>query len=179
MSRVGLVVHPDKPEAADRARTITRWLAARHHEAVELSPVDADRGDPASTPVGLDLLLSLGGDGTMLRTVDLAAPHGIPVLGVNVGDLGYLTAVEPEGVEAALDAFFAGDHTLERRLLIEAMVERAGEPAEPVTAGPLALNETVVEKVQAALDNIQGGDETASSDEGAVDESDEGSDSAG
>jgi NAD+ kinase len=92
-------------------------------------------------------LISLGGDGTMLRTVDVGAPHGIPVLGVNVGDLGYLTAVEPEGLELALEAFFGGDHIIERRLLLDSTVLRAGPSPPPPSRGPLALNEAVVEKV--------------------------------
>ncbi len=57
---------------------------------------------------GLDLALSLGGDGTMLRTVDLVAAEGVPVVGVNVGQLGYLTEVEPPGLRMALKRFLAG-----------------------------------------------------------------------
>ena len=148
MSRVGLVVHEAKAEAVDRAESIERWLDEQHHETVRLRPNPSD-GAIAETDsaAGLDLLISLGGDGTMLRTVDAGAPHGVPVLGVNVGDLGYLTAVEPEGLELALEAFFAGDHTVERRLLLETTVQRAGQDAGPVEGCPLAMNEAVVEKV--------------------------------
>ena len=148
MSRIGLVVHEAKPEAVDRAVTIARWLADRHHETVRMRPDGNDGVVTPSAPVAeMDLLISLGGDGTMLRTVDVGAPHGVPVLGVNVGDLGYLTAVEPEGLELALEAFFAGDHAIERRLLIESSVLRSGPGPSSAERGPLALNEAVVEKI--------------------------------
>lgn len=148
MSRIGLVVHDTKPEAVDRAASIATWLADRDHETVRLRPNGDDGAITESdSPADLDLLISLGGDGTMLRTVDMGAPHGVPILGVNVGDLGYLTAVEPEGLEMALEAFFAGDHTIEHRLLLESTVLRTGpEPPSP-NRGPLALNEAVVEKI--------------------------------
>jgi NAD+ kinase len=148
MSRIGLVVHDAKPAAVARAASITRWLADRDHETIRLRSNGDDGVIAESDPTAhLDLLISLGGDGTMLRAVDVGAPHGVPVLGVNVGDLGYLTAVEPEGLEMALDAFFAGDHIIERRLLLESTVLRAGRPDPSPERGPLALNEAVVEKI--------------------------------
>lgn len=148
MSRIGLVVHDAKPEAVDRAASIARWLADRDHETIRLRPNGDDGAiDEVDSPADLDLLISLGGDGTMLRTVDVGAPHGVPILGVNVGDLGYLTAVEPEGLEVALEAFFAGDHTIEHRLLLDSTVLRAGPEPLPSSSGPLALNEAVVEKI--------------------------------
>ena len=72
---------------------------------------------------GLDLAVSLGGDGTMLRTVDLLSDAGVPVLGVNVGHLGYLTVVEPVELEQALDRFFAGDHLIDERMLLAVTVD--------------------------------------------------------
>ncbi|MGH9164852.1 MAG: NAD(+)/NADH kinase, partial [Acidimicrobiales bacterium] len=90
---------------------------------------------------GLDLAVSLGGDGTMLRTVDLVGPAGVPVLGVNVGHLGYLTQVEPSRMDEALARFFAGDVGLESRMTLR--VEVTGGPVEVVRT---ALNEAVLEK---------------------------------
>lgn len=146
MSRVGLVVHDAKADAVTLAVSITTWLQDLGHEVVRLRSNGRDGAvDRNDSAAGLDLLVSLGGDGTMLRTVDAGAPHGVPVLGVNVGDLGYLTSVEPEGLELALTAFFAGDHVLEQRLLLESTALRADGSAaiDPC----LALNEAVVEKV--------------------------------
>lgn len=147
MVAVGLVVHEAKPEAVARGVSIASWLDERGHRVVYLRTDGVDGAVAvAADAAGLDLLISLGGDGTMLRTVDVAAPHGVPVLGVNVGDLGYLTAIEPEALELALESFFGGDHTIEHRLLLESTVIRA-DAADPVSPGGLALNEAVVEKI--------------------------------
>ncbi len=146
MSAIGLVLH--RGRAAELAATTIDWLLERGHE-VRLGTEDAqdvgrpDLGVPGpDLAAGLDLVLSLGGDGTMLRAVDLAAPEDVPVLGVNLGQLGYLTEVEPSGVTVALKRFLAGSSSLEERMRLDVTVRRAG--AEPERLG--ALNEAVVEK---------------------------------
>lgn len=146
MSSFGLVLHSER--AYDLARDAIDWLTERGHE-VRLSSADAaaighpDLGVPEpKLAAGLDLLLSLGGDGTMLLAVDLAAPEGVPVLGINLGELGYLTEVEPGGLRMALKRFLAGSYTIEPRLRLEVAVQRASEPPERFEA----LNEAVIEK---------------------------------
>ena len=148
MSTVALVLHTER--APELALDTIDWLREREHE-VRLSPADALRLDRAELGVaedGLsaaaDLVLSLGGDGTMLRAVELAADDGVPVLGVNLGQLGYLTEVEPTGVRMALKRFLAGSYRIEERMRLQAVVHRAGE--EPLRLQ--ALNEAVVEKSQ-------------------------------
>ncbi len=69
---------------------------------------------------GLDALLAIGGDGTILTSAHRAAQRGIPVLGVNLGRLGFLTEVEPEGIEAAAARLIEGDYRLEHRLMLQA-----------------------------------------------------------
>lgn len=146
MTAVGLVLH--RGRAVDLARETIDWLVSRDHE-VRLDVEDADALGlpdlgvaPADLAAGLDLVLSLGGDGTMLRAVDLAAADDVPVLGINLGQLGYLTEVEPSGVRMALKRFLAGSYSVEERLRLDVAVHRAG--AEPEVLG--ALNEAVVEK---------------------------------
>lgn len=146
MASFGLMLHAER--GVDLARRAVDWLAERDHE-VRLTAPDADRlGYPdlaveinRLTP-GLDLLISLGGDGTMLRSVALAAPENVPVMGVNLGQLGYLTQVEPAGLTVALKRFLSGAFTIEDRHRLAAVIERAGEPPVEVAA----LNEVVVEK---------------------------------
>jgi NAD+ kinase len=148
VAAVGIVVHSERTEAAVLARDLIGDLTGGGHE-VRLPKADAGLiGVPELAAgrfgEGLDLAVSLGGDGTMLRTVEMVAPHGVPVMGVNVGHLGYLTEVEPVSLTDALASFFAGRHAIEDRMLLAVRVERAGTDEPPRQV--LALNEAVVEK---------------------------------
>jgi NAD+ kinase len=80
----------------------------------------------------------------MLRTVELVAAAGVPVMGVNLGQLGYLTEVDPECLGESLDQFFAGSYHLEERMLLRVVVDAPSGSVAPVDA--LALNEAVLEK---------------------------------
>lgn len=146
MASFGLIVNTDK--GIELARGAIDWLRQRDHE-VRLTEEEAHLLGHSDLAVeadkltsGLDLLLSLGGDGTMLRSVELAAPDDVPVMGVNLGQLGYLTQVEPSGLTVALKRFLSGSYTIEDRHRVRATVERRGR--KPVVFD--ALNEIVVEK---------------------------------
>jgi NAD+ kinase len=146
--RVGAVVHPGRPSAARLGKELAAW-AAEHD--IELRTLDSERGclgtdvpcaDPAEFPNGLDLVVSLGGDGTLLRAVGLVLAAEVPVLGVNVGRLGFLTEVEADGLPAALDAVRSGDYQVERRTTLAARVLVEGQQV----AEDLAVNDVVLEK---------------------------------
>jgi len=143
-----MVLHHERGQAVDLARETATWLIEAGHE-VRLPVPDAElaglpeHGCPdGSLGQGVDLALSLGGDGTMLRTVDLVADDGVPILGVNIGQLGYLTDVDPDDVRSAVSRFLSGQGALERRMLLAVTVERQGQ--DPVEH--LAFNEAVLEK---------------------------------
>lgn len=145
MSRVALFLHIHRTAAVEQGLALCDWLLHRDHEVV-LPATDAaalDRPDLACADevvgVGADLAVSLGGDGSMLRTVGMVADHAVPVLGVNFGQLGYLTEIEPDAASHAIEGFLAGDHVIEQRMRLEVAV--AGGPVFH------ALNEVVVEKV--------------------------------
>ncbi|HEY5025252.1 MAG TPA: NAD(+)/NADH kinase [Acidimicrobiales bacterium] len=146
MATIAFVVHPERPEAAAIARQASTWLESGGHRAVEVSDL-SEGGDP-SIPLDdtVDLAVSLGGDGTMLRTVALACSHATPVLGVNLGRLGYLTEVEPDGLHHALERFLSGNYTVEERTTLEVIVERGGPGAPALERRVVVLNEAVVEK---------------------------------
>jgi NAD+ kinase len=152
MAAIALIVHPDRPHAAELARETADWLQAAGHE-VRLTQQDAvaaglsslGRADP-DILTGLDLAVSLGGDGTMLRVVDLVAAAEVPVMGVNLGQLAYLSEVEAGGVRLALERFLAGDHAIERRMLVAAQIECA-TGALP-SSHSIGLNEVVLEKTE-------------------------------
>ena len=145
MAIVGMVVHRDRAEAGLLAKRAIEWLADRGHE-VRLPADDAEAAglEHLACPddrlcESLDLAVSLGGDGTMLRTVELVAEAGVPILGINVGRLGYLPECEPDDLERALDRFFTGDFVLEERMTLEV---RSDGKYPPI----LALNEAWLEK---------------------------------
>ena len=151
MAVVGLCLHPERERVVEVAVQAARWLGARGHE-VRLSKDDAEMAGLADLGVddgcfvdGLDVAVSLGGDGTMLRTVDLVAGAEVPVIGVNLGTLGYLTEVEPHHVEQALERFLAGDHEVESRMRMSVEVD-APSGAGATSCTVPALNEAVVGK---------------------------------
>jgi NAD+ kinase len=141
--KVAVRRHPDRTEAIELEGDLTRWLDERGHVVVD-------------DMVGAELVVSIGGDGTMLRAVDEAARHGVPVLGVNVGQLGYLTEVTPDRWREALEQWEAGRAQVVERMLLAvrlacdrgSAVPPSGDDApEPLDDGTyLALNEVVVEK---------------------------------
>ena len=146
MSRVTIVVHHGRSRAPELAVEAIAWLEAAGHEVripkddASACGLDAWGADDADLGAATDIAVSLGGDGTMLRTVDLVAPSGAPVLGVNVGRLGYLTEVGPDDLEAALQRLVKGEYTVEERIVLE--VEVSG--TNPIRR--TALNEAVLEK---------------------------------
>lgn len=146
MVAAGFVLHGERSTAVDVASDIARWLLDRGHE-VRLVPEDAQRIGAPDLAVaedgfsaGLDVAISFGGDGTMLRTVDLVAADGIPVIGINVGQLGYLTELDPENARMAVKRFLSGAYEIEERMLLSVHLD-GNDPPEVV-----ALNEVVIEK---------------------------------
>src|SRR4051795_7122420 len=117
--QVALVLRPDRDLSA-ALEEIQAWAAAT---GVALFGASAERRLPEvverlpeeSLAAGRDAVLALGGDGTMLGALRLAAPQGVPVLGVNLGTLGYLTEVDASRLGEALSALHAGDYTIEPR----------------------------------------------------------------
>lgn len=138
-TRVGIVCHPridiDVPPV-DEAR---RLLEQRGFSVWTYCATAEERpGALAGDLDGTRLIVSIGGDGTLLWTAQQAASAHIPVLGVNAGRLGFLTEVQLSDTAKALDRWASGDYTLERRAMLEARVD--GGPPN------LALNDVVVHK---------------------------------
>ncbi len=148
MSSVLFVVHPDRAAAKSLASEARLMCEAHGYEVAESDALDlAEVGRTgASSPAqdGHDLAVSFGGDGTMLRTLQLALPHRTPVLGINLGRMGYLTEVEPAGMAAAFERLFSGDFLVEERLAIDVAVTRAD--GRGTTLCSPAINEAIVER---------------------------------
>jgi NAD+ kinase len=165
MATVALLVNPANDDASKLAQEVSTWLEREGHlvrslvlEAPDRVEEDGGRAALASVSLtGVDLAVSLGGDGTFLRMIPLAHRAGVPILGVNFGRLGYLLHVQPPDVETALGRALSGDVILEERTVVvvstrggHVMIEENGPSAvAEVEAGPaqwLALNEVVVER---------------------------------
>jgi NAD+ kinase len=135
VTSVVLVVHPERSEALALAEKAAQWWTDRGHDVVIWD-------DEQPGPVDGDLAVSLGGDGTMLRTVHLTIGKQIPVLGVNLGRMGYLTEVDPSAIEAAFTRYLEGDYQIDERMMLDVVVDPAGGER----ASFAALNEAIVEK---------------------------------
>lgn len=145
---IGLIPHPSRPAAAALAAATAAWLVADGHDAPIFSTGSLDRGEISEAQghvaSRLDLVVSLGGDGTMLRAVDLVTPFGIPVLGVNVGHLGFLTEVGPADLPQALQRFLAGEYRIEERMTLAVEVRPRSPDRLPHTT--TALNDAVLQR---------------------------------
>jgi NAD+ kinase len=144
MSRVGFVVHPTRARAVEVASELVAWLREAGHASVSLpdETIGADEQVEAGAfAEGMDLVVSVGGDGTLLRGAELARRTDVPLLGVNEGRLGFLTAVDPPEARGLLEAALEGSAPIEERMAIEAHPEGC-----PWEGAQWALNEVMVEK---------------------------------
>lgn len=126
MTRLGVVGNARYERLREVLRTLDRMapelgLTLVFEEDLECVPEGAERLGDASR---VDALLTLGGDGTMLRGARLVAGRQIPILGVNLGRLGFLTACAGTDLEHALERFAAGDYTVQQRMALEARTSR-------------------------------------------------------
>jgi len=138
MKCVGLLYRDNLSSAASMADRLASLLRAQGLCVWKGQADDeqALRGVASS----LDLLITLGGDGTIVRAVRCVSPFEVPILGVNLGRLGFLAEVEPDQVEAALPALLAGAYQVEERMILRVEVERASE----MVLSTEAVNEVVM-----------------------------------
>lgn len=130
VNSVGLVLHPKRDSAAAIA-AIVDWASARSAEVLGL-PDEIGRIDCSAIPVEVDalversdVLVSLGGDGTMLRAMRLIMGRETPVLGVNLGRLGFLAEIDVDELPQALSAFDGHDYTVESRTAVTSALNGA------------------------------------------------------
>ena len=149
MSVVSMMLHAERAEAVELAAQIASYLSEAGH-SVRLLDDDAQainraefRSGPGDLAKGADLAVSIGGGGTMLRTFELVASFDVPVLGINVGHLGYLTEFEADEAQNAIDLALAGHLRIEERLMVQGRVERSDGSTDGAWIG---LNEAVLEK---------------------------------
>ena len=149
--RIALVGRHGSPDASEPLAHLARLLRGRGHDvAVELetaqwSPLPGCAVvDPAEAHARVDLVIVLGGDGTMLSIARRLAPTGVPLIGVNLGRLGFLTDIPLARMEPSVFEILDGSYVEERRSLIAARIERAGTGGHVEHA--LGLNDVVVNR---------------------------------
>ena len=145
---IGITSKPKKPEVRDIVTPLVHWL---HDRSIEVL-VDKETGSTLDgsekcvtrneMPSLVDLIIVLGGDGTLLATARVLNRKPVPLLAVNLGGLGFLTVITRDELYSILERVLAGDFRTERRVQIEAEVMRAGE----VISSFLALNDVVLNK---------------------------------
>jgi NAD+ kinase len=147
MKVIGILTKPKLPNMKPALTQLVAWLR-EHGKVVVLDPKAAALiGRPASRHRGTiadkaDMVLVLGGDGTMLNAARLVEKRSVPILGINMGGLGFLTEVGGEHLYKTLERVFAREYVLEERLMLRARLERRGKGVTEATV----LNDVVVTK---------------------------------
>lgn len=143
--RIGILANVHKPESKSLARGLVTWLLDRKHQPLvcrELVPLighgelarDEDRLRQES-----DLMVAIGGDGTILAAARTVGIQGVPILGVNLGTLGFLAETVPDNLFVAMEKVEAGLYKIEERMLVKARVGKRGK-------WHYALNDFVIDK---------------------------------
>lgn len=138
--RIAVAFHPYLPDAAEEADRVGQYLQAQGVEEIILAPLPDEQFRRSLAAGRFDLLIALGGDGTMLRAGHLCGPLGIPVLGINLGRFGFLIEVKREQWQEMLPLLFSGRYRLESRMMLSVEHLRGEESLGTWTA----LNEIVV-----------------------------------
>jgi NAD+ kinase len=147
LEHIGILTKPKFSDVKPILKDLVSWLRERHKDVVLDSKTAALIGEAGTfqkphMAALADMLLVLGGDGTMLNAARLVEERGIPILGVNMGGLGFLTEVSVDQLYPALEKVFTHDYYLEERLMLRARIERHGEHVAHATV----LNDVVISK---------------------------------
>ncbi|HEU0240776.1 MAG TPA: NAD kinase [Micromonosporaceae bacterium] len=144
-----LVTHTGRRSSTEHARTVARDLVAAGFRVRVIDVEADDLAVPGLVPVsgptaaeGVEIVCALGGDGTLLRAAELARPAKAPLLGINLGKVGFLAEAEISDIDAAVRDVVARDYSVDERLTVDVTVERDGQ----IVAESWALNEATVEK---------------------------------
>lgn len=142
--RVLLVAHTGRSDIEELAKNTSHQLAAAGIELVGLVDEAEGLGLAAAGALGqsVELVLAMGGDGTLLRAADVARPIGAPILGINLGRVGFLAEADADEVDSVVQAIIAHDYSVVNRMTVDAVVEYQGA----VIASGWALNEVSLEK---------------------------------
>ena len=118
MKRVGILYHPKLEKAEAFGREVGKFLSAQGISAWLCSAWEEEKAKPQVA--GSDLLLSIGGDGTILRAARAVVPHAVPIVGINLGNLGFMTELKAAEALDKLPGLLGGEGWIEERVMLEA-----------------------------------------------------------
>jgi NAD+ kinase len=145
MKRIGILYHPMIEAAHSLTEKLEKFLAST---GVSVWLCSAWDGEKARAQVNnTDLILSIGGDGTILRAAQAVVPSPTPITGINLGKLGFMTELSADEAMAKLPALLAGEGWIDERALLEAELSVSGEEPSPIF---YALNDVVIARGAAA-----------------------------
>jgi NAD+ kinase len=157
IQRIGIILKPHQPDALRTICDLVAWLAEREITLVGGPEIERERiehqtgcsveqTESAQLAGEVDLMLVLGGDGTMIATARMIGDREVPVLGVNYGGLGYLAEFRIEELYNALESILAGNYRLDKRVMLDVELRRDNEP----TRNSRVLNDVVINKAALA-----------------------------
>lgn len=146
MKNIGIICKVGKPEPSEILREFLPWLKEKGYEVFldseTASILNVQGYERSQIPSLVDVIIVLGGDGTMLSVARLVGSRGIPILGINLGGLGFITEVNRDEIKDAVEKVLKGECSEEERIMLEADVYRRGEKI----ADFIVLNDVVINK---------------------------------
>lgn len=153
MKKIGIIVKPHKPEAKDVLKELVLWVESHHLEAV----LDVDTANilnikskyqKSQIASLVDMIIVLGGDGTLLSVARLTVAKGIPILGVNLGGLGFLTEVTLDELYPTLEKVIKGDYIIDERMMLMTHIHRQGERlAQSPVLNDVVINHGIIARM--------------------------------
>ncbi|MGM0502734.1 MAG: NAD(+)/NADH kinase [Bacillota bacterium] len=148
MKKIGLIANTKKTQAVERLNQVCDWLEDKDSEiwvdeqTAELIEREVNYKFYNSLVEEVDIIIVFGGDGTFLKAARTFVNSDVPILGINLGQLGFLTDIEVERLEEGLEKLIAKDYNIENRMTLEGRIIRDGEVINRV----IAINDLVVTK---------------------------------
>jgi NAD+ kinase len=148
IGKIGIFLKKNDQRVRSVVEEIIPWLRSRNVEiyidrdSADNYPMDVAVASPELLSARVDAVIVLGGDGTLLHATRLFGSNGVPLIGINLGSLGFLTEVKLDGMYPALECLLSGEYEIEERMLLSVEVFRDGE----VLSQYLALNDAVINK---------------------------------
>ncbi len=159
IKRIGIVLKPHQPDALKTMCELATWVTERDitllgGPEIERERIEQKTGcaveqvEPEKLAAGVDLVLVLGGDGTMIAAARMMGETEVPVLGVNYGGLGYLAEFRIEELYTALESILAGNYRLDRRVMLDVELQRGNdEPKRNRVLNDIVINKSALARI--------------------------------